>query len=164
MVELGDLARKPQGLFLFEQLKVASVSALLKRNQVFDPSVDRAPVGQGSPQPTLIHVGHSAAQRLLLYALLSLPLGAQEKDRTSLGHVITDDIVRLVQGPQGLLKIDDVNPIALGKDVRLHLGVPALGAMTKVDSCLQELFHCNDSHGYYLLDVFRSPSSSRQRT
>jgi hypothetical protein len=39
-----------------------------------------------------------------------------------------------------------VNAVALGKDERLHLGVPAAGAVTKVDARFQQGFHLYDSH------------------
>ena len=44
----------------------------------------------------------------------------------------------------GLLKINDVNPIPLGKDVGFHLGIPAAGAVPKVDSCFKQGLHRNN--------------------
>src|SRR5207248_8237350 len=40
-----------------------------------------------------------------------------------------------------LLQIDDVNAVALAKDVFLHLGVPALGLVPEVDARFEQLFH-----------------------
>ena len=47
---------------------------------------------------------------------------------------------------QRLLQVNNVNAIALGKDIRLHLGVPAAGAVSKVDARLQQSLHLYDSH------------------
>ena len=39
-----------------------------------------------------------------------------------------------------LLEIDDVNAVALGKNVWLHLRIPALCLMPEMDACLEQGF------------------------
>ena len=41
--------------------------------------------------------------------------------------------------PRSLIEVDDVDLVTFFKDVRLHLRVPALGLMTKVDPCFEQL-------------------------
>ena len=38
-------------------------------------------------------------------------------------------------------EIDDINSVARAKDELLHLGVPFVGAVSKVNPCLEESFH-----------------------
>jgi hypothetical protein len=62
----------------------------------------------------------------------------------------------LIEPGDSLLKINNMDPIALGKDVGLHLGVPAPGPVAKVDPCFKQGFHgynrCISSH--YLIPPF----------
>src|SRR4029077_13841840 len=61
-----------------------------------------------------------------------------------------------------LLQIDDVDAVALGEDVALHLRVPAPGLVTEVDAALQELLHADDrSHDGTVLSFVRRASSRR---
>ena len=38
-------------------------------------------------------------------------------------------------------EIDDINSVARAKDELLHLGVPFVGAVSKVNPCFEESFH-----------------------
>ena len=41
--------------------------------------------------------------------------------------------------PRGLIEIDDVNLVPLFENERLHLRVPTLGLVAKVDPCFEQL-------------------------
>src|SRR6185312_582119 len=49
-----------------------------------------------------------------------------------------------VDALEGLLQVDDVDPVALPEDEALHLRVPAPGLVTEVDPGLQQLLHGDD--------------------
>jgi hypothetical protein len=50
-----------------------------------------------------------------------------------------EEISRGIQLPRRLIEVDDVNLVPLFKNVRLHLRVPTLGLVTKVDPCFEKL-------------------------
>ena len=77
---------------------------------------------------------------------LRLALGAHEEHRAALGHRVAHHLRGGVERLHGLLQVDDVDAAALGKDVRAHLGIPAAGAVPKVDARLQKLLHRNVCH------------------
>ena len=54
-----------------------------------------------------------------------------------------------------LRQVDNVNPVAVAEDVRLHLGVPAVGLVAEMRSGLEQLLH-GDDRGRHSL----SPSGS----
>jgi len=105
-----------------------------------------------SPQPTLVDVELRAALCLFGNDILRLALGADEEDRLALGGHVGNELGRLFEHLQGLLKVDDVNAVALTEDVFLHLGVPALGLVPEVDSSFEQLFHGDGSQKTSLVD------------
>ena len=68
---------------------------------------------------------------------LRLLLGADEKNRSTLGDNVFDEVIRTVDLFESLTKIDDVDAIAFAEDVRFHLRIPAAGLMAEMDSGLQ---------------------------
>src|SRR6516165_2165486 len=80
-------------------------------------------------------------------------------------HGLPDELVCLVDEVQGLLEIDDVNPIALSENESLHLRVPAPGLVAKVNAALQQLPHGDDRchTGVPFLLVRRVPVERRVR-
>src|SRR5262249_33986967 len=46
-----------------------------------------------------------------------------------------------------LLQVDDVDPVAVGEDEPLHLGVPAPGLVPEVSAAVEQLLHGYNSHG-----------------
>ena len=89
----------------------------------------------------MVDVVHAAAHGFLGNGLLRLALGAHEQDRLALARKIGNEARRLFEELQGLLQVNDVNPVAFPVDVFLHLGVPAARLVAEVNSSLQELFH-----------------------
>ena len=71
-------------------------------------------------------------------------LGADEKDGLAVLGELTDEVIGLFQLLDGLLQVDDVDAVALAVNVLGHLGVPAAGLVTEVDTGFQQLLH-----GYY---------------
>ena len=57
----------------------------------------------------------------------------------------------------GLGQIDDVDAIARAVDIRLHLGIPAVGLMSEMNACFKQLAHGKfwPSHGLILLRLIR---------
>ena len=120
--------------------------------QALQALVNGIEVSEHAAEPTLIDVRHADTIRLLGNRFLSLLLGADEHDGSTVGDGFLHVLVGTIDVRQRLLKIDDVDAVALGKDEALHLGVPAPGLVPKVDTTLQKLAHRDDGHG-------RSPSS-----
>src|SRR4029453_9799221 len=100
-----------------------------------------------SAETALVHVEHAAAAGLLEHGLLGLLLGPDEEPRPAPFRQIAHEAVGLAELLEGLLKVDDVNAVALTENVLLHLRVPALGLMAEVHSGLEQLLHRQGSHG-----------------
>src|SRR5262249_13833015 len=54
-----------------------------------------------------------------------------------------------------LLEIDDVDAVALAENILFHFRIPTLGLMSKVDTSLQKLFHCNRRQINLRFEFFR---------
>jgi hypothetical protein len=110
-----------------------------------------AEVGQRSSEPSLVHIKHSRPGSLLLDGVLSLLLRPDEEDRPPLAAGIDHELVGFLEEPDGLLKIDDVNPVSGAENVLLHLGIPPLGLVAKMNSSFQQLLHGDGGHKIFLL-------------
>ena len=109
-----------------------------------DAVEDGNPVGEGAGQPTLGHVGHTAAGGLFLDGLLRLALCANKKDRAAVGYGLGNHLIGLGEGFNRLLQVDDMNAVALGENERAHGRVPFVGAMPEVNTTFQQSFHGNN--------------------
>jgi hypothetical protein len=49
-----------------------------------------------------------------------------------------------------LLQINDMDAIALCENIRLHTGIPLVGAVTEMDAAFQQRFHGYNSHFFSL--------------
>ena len=78
--------------------------------------------------------------------LLGLLLGTDEEDALPASDGVANELEGVVQPLNGLGEIDDVDPVALGKDVLAHLRVPAAGLVSKVDARLEQLLHGGGCH------------------
>ena len=112
--------------------KVPSCCHGLDLFQTIDTALDGLEVGQHSAEPSLIYIVHSAALSLGLYSVLSLFLGTNEKDVSTLSSDIKYCLVCGVNHSYRFLKVDDVDAVSLGVDVGSHFGVPSSGLMTKM--------------------------------
>ncbi len=77
----------------------------------------------------------------LFHRFLRLLLAAHKQDLpAATGHLL-QKFGRTMQLLHGLIEIDDINLVPLLKDKGLHLRIPALGLVPKVDPGLKELRH-----------------------
>jgi hypothetical protein len=159
LVEALDLGIEDAGFLLGDALKVARGAARLELLEVVDARVDRAPVGQGSAQPAVGHVGHQGALGLAGHRLLGLALGADEQHRAAARDRVAHQAVGFIKGDDRLLEVDDVDPVALREDELLHARVPAPGAMAEVHPGFQQGLHGNDGHGFLSLSDRPLPSA-----
>ena len=72
---------------------------------------------------------------------LCLALGANKQDGSTISNRIADDIVSSSQVFDRLLQVNDVNAVALGKNIRAHERIPLVGTVTKVHPAFQQGFH-----------------------
>ena len=123
---------KSDNLFLRQYVESAVLLHGLDLFQTIDTALDGLEVGQHSAEPSLIYIVHSAALSLGLYSVLSLFLGTNEKDVSTLSSDIKYCLVCGVNHSYRFLKVDDVDAVSLGVDVGSHFGVPSSGLMTKM--------------------------------
>src|SRR6185295_1624288 len=137
---LFPLALQPQPLLLGQRAVLVAEPGL-GLLEPLDRSAQGDEVGQRAAQPAIGDVELAAAAGLLGDRLLRLALGADEQDALSLGAEPLHELRDLIEHLQGLLQIDDVDPIALAEDVGLHLRIPAPGLVPEVDASFQQFFH-----------------------
>ncbi len=128
-----------------------------------DTLLDGGEVGQKSSKPALVHEGHSTSFRLLANGFLGLFFCADKEYNTLICRKFPYEPVGLLELPQGLLKINNVNPVPGPEDVPFHLWVPPSGLVAEVHTCLQKLFHRNDRHFILLFSGFCPPLPSIPR-
>ncbi len=115
------------------------------------------PVGEHAAQPAGIHVVLGRALGAVGNLLLRGALGADEQHAAALGNSSRHGEKGLMQQRHSLGQIDDVDAIARAVDIRLHLGVPAVGLMSEMNACFKQLAHSKfwHSHGLFLLRLIR---------
>ena len=96
-------------------------------------------VGHCAAEPSLVHVKLSTRRCRFLDRFLRLLLAADKQNLTTAPRNILKKISRALKLLNGLIEIDDVNLVALFENERLHLRVPTLGLVTKMDACFQQL-------------------------
>ena len=135
------------GRFLLrETLEVAACLACLQLIQERDALLDRDEVGEHATEPAAVDIWLTGAGRLLGDRLLGLLLGPDEEHAVATSDGLTGGVEGDVQPLDGLGQVDDVDPVALREDERLHLGIPATSLVAEVDPGLQELPHRNGRH------------------
>ena len=112
---------------------------------------DRLEVGEQTAEPTLVDEGLSDTSCLVADGLLGLLLGANEKDRATVGNGVTHEFVRLVDVGKRLLKVDDVNARTFGKNESLYLRVPPTSLVSKVNAAVEQLANGYNGHGHVLI-------------
>ncbi len=114
----------------------------------FDAALDRRVIGQHAAEPTVDHV------RLIQFfcdvfdRLLGLLLRTHEEDMITANDGVVDKTLGKAQLIEGFSKIDDIDAIAIAKDVRGHLRVPTFGLVTKMQTCLQQILNAHFGQGY----------------
>ena len=91
---------------------------------------------------------------LFLDGVGRLLLGADEEDGLAVLSQLSDEVVGFLELLDGFLKVNDVDAVALTVDVLGHLGVPAAGLVTEVDTGLEQLLHGYDCHLVFSFFIF----------
>ena len=138
LLELVKLLGEQSLLLLGQRVHAAVLDHGLELLHAGDTGAHGHEVGEHAAKPALVDVGHVGALGLGLDGLLGLLLGTHEEDLAALGSGLTQESVGLVSVNEGLLEVEDVDAVALAKDVRLHLGVPAAGLVTVVAACVEK--------------------------
>jgi len=68
-----------------------------------------------------------------------LALRANEEDVLAAHDDFADELLRQLELTEGLLEVDDVDPVALRENEAAHLGIPTAGLVSEVDARLEEL-------------------------
>ena len=69
------------------------------------------------------------------------PFGTYKKNAAAVGDNSLDKRIGVASHGQALLKVNDVDLVALAENVRCHFRVPVAGLMTKVHASLKHLAH-----------------------
>src|SRR5262249_24704441 len=115
---------------------------------------NRREVSQGSAQPAGIHVEHPASIGFFVDRVLGMAFGPDEQQVLALRRESRHEFRGFFELLERLLQVDDVDAVALSKDESLHLRVPALGLMTKVDASLEQFLHGNRRQWHLTFSAF----------
>ena len=144
LLKLLHLAEMLHNFLLGQHVEGAVFLHLLELSQTVNAGAHGLEVGEHAAEPTCVDVVHADAGRLFLDSIGRLLLGADEEDGLAVLSELTNERVSLFELLDGLLQVDDVDAVALAVNVLGHLGVPAAGLVTEVDTGFQQLLH-----GYY---------------
>ena len=139
MVELDNF-------LLGQQIEGAVLLHGLELLEPADAAADGAEVGEHTAQPPGVDVMNAGAGRFIADGILRLLLGAHKKHGFAVGRQIAHEHIRFLQLADRFLQVDDINAVALRKNIRGHFGVPAAGLVSEVDAGLQQLLHGYDCH------------------
>ena len=130
-VQLLDLLGELASFLLREPLELACLASGLERLEALNASLDGHEVREQATEPTGVHVVLPGAGRLLADCLLGLLLRADEQNRFAAPRRLANELQCREEARPGLGQVDDVDPVALGKDVLAHLGIPAAGLVSE---------------------------------
>ena len=140
-LEFVALGNKFSHFLLGENVKLVHLLHLVELVKTLDSGTNRREVGQRAAQPARLDVEHAALLGFLLNSLLSLLLGAHEKNVLSaLGNALHES-VSFVDKTDGLFKVNDVNVVSGSIDILLHFRVPLASGVTEVHACFEQLLH-----------------------
>ena len=135
--------------FFFGQLFKSAVSRLyLQLFQAFDGSPDGFVIGQHAAQPALVNIRHSGTTGLFLDDFAGSTFGADKKNfLTPLCHLL--DLAKcLVEGRNGMFKINDMDFVTGAENKGFHFRVPVATLMAEMNTGLQHVFHASSSHNF----------------
>ncbi len=95
----------------------------------------------------MIDVRHAGAGRFFADDVARLALGADKKNGTAVSHQTAHVQHRLVVFIKRFFKVDDVDFVAMAKNIIGHFRVPVTGLVTKMDARFQHLSH-SDRHNF----------------
>ncbi len=125
-----------------------------------DAAADRAQVRQGAAKPAVNHIRHAGSFSGRAQLLLGLFLRANKQHCPTAGNNLLEKATGHLELGQGLVQVENMNPIALGKNVALHFGVPTLGLVTKMNPGFEQFRNCNT--GQWSLLLFHSRIGTRE--
>jgi len=102
-------------------------------------------------EPALDHEHLAGFLGRFLDADLRLLLGAHEQNFSALADSSGEEIQGCFELRLGLAQINDMNSVARVEDERLHLGVPTLRLMSKMDAGIQQFFYADSAHNFPLV-------------
>ena len=146
LLELVLLGAKLDLLLLGQGRHSTVVLHRLELSETIDALAHRDEVGEHAAEPPLIHEGHAGTLGLSLDRLLCLLLSADEQHLATAASDRASERVGVLDLLQSALQIEDVDTVALGEDIGLHLRVPATCLVTEVDTRLEQGLHRNDRH------------------
>ena len=129
---------KRRQLLLAHFLVIGRLLDLFDILQAADALADRGEIRQRAAEPALVHIKLSASLRRFLDRFLRLLLATDEKNLPAAPRHFLEKISRALQLLHRLIEIDDVDLVALLENERLHLRIPALGLVTKMDACFEQ--------------------------
>src|SRR3569833_872979 len=133
--ELLALAAEHELLFLGVVLEfTAFLAARLELLHAADLLLHRLVVGEQTAQPTLGDEEGAGTLGLSADDARELRLGADEEDVFATQNDFARELLSELDLTQGLLEVDDVDPVALREDEAAHLGIPAAGLVPEVDA------------------------------
>ena len=77
------------------------------------------------------------------HGLLCLALGADEQHLATGGTRLADEVEGAREQRHGLRQVEDVDAVAIAKDVRLHARVPAVGLVAEMRAGFDQLLQGN---------------------
>jgi hypothetical protein len=97
-------------------------------------------ISQYTTNPSLVDIICATTSGFFLDSFLSLFLGANEDEVTTISYDLPNKSAGLFQSPDRLLQVDDMDTITLCENIRLHPRMPAASLMTKMGPGFKKLF------------------------
>ncbi len=132
LLEAGALLVEPGDLLLGQTLEGAVDFHLLQLLEPVERALDGGEVREHATEPAVVHIEHTTPLGLSLDCLLCLLLCPDKQDGLVLQNRLAHRVIRVLDAPDGLLQVNDVDPVAFRKDELLHPGIPALGLVAEV--------------------------------
>ena len=110
---------------------------LVNVGHLADGLADGREVGQHTAGPTFGHVRHAHLSHQFLHDVLGLFLGGDEEDALVGAGQLAQCSSSLVHLGLRLIKVNDVDAVALHKDIRRHVRIPFSFQVSEVTSCIQ---------------------------
>src|SRR5215472_4507474 len=114
---------------------------LLDVFQSADAFTNGGKVGECAAEPTLVHIELPARQGSLFYGFLCLFLATDEQNPAAASRDILKKRRCTLELPHRFIEVDDVNLIALFENEWLHLWIPTLRLVSKMNTSFQKFGH-----------------------
>ncbi len=171
VVELFTLLGEFDALVLGKQVDGPIVVNRVEVVQAFNALADRLEISEHSAEPAVLNIEHFCAVGLFVNGFLGLLLGSDKKNRSSGGRCFHYKIISGFEHFDGLLQIDDIDPVTSAKDIRFHLRVPPLRLVAEMHPSFKQFLHADIRHFHSpfisvlsAAAVIRTPSSNSRGT